>query len=173
MKETEFSFETCIDQEEHAMQIMNWRNDPTTLEQFYHHEPKNWETFWPEYRKEYLVASPRPVFARLKGARVAFLRFNLVSHPRNLPGLAVDISINVAPEARGKGIGTRVLVAIQGHLKSLGAVAIVAEVRQANTPSLKVFRKAGFEDLGIADITVPDTGEKIAICRFVCQLNGQ
>jgi len=163
-------FEICCENEDQAQQIMQWRNDPTTLQHFYHHEPKVWETFWVEYCDEYLTGGPRPVFALQNGERVAFLRFNTAAHPA---GSAVDISINVAPDARGRGVGARVLLAVRDHLIKQGVVAIIAEVRQANTASLKAFRKAGYESQGLADITVPDTGESVTVHRFVQFLGDQ
>ena len=41
-------FERCYPIEDHAKQVMEWRNDPITLSMFYHREPKIWSDFWIE-----------------------------------------------------------------------------------------------------------------------------
>ncbi len=172
MSEMGISFETCRPVEDHARAVMNWRNDPHTLSVSYHREPKTWETFWPEFRDTYFrhANTPACVFALEKGRRVGFVRFLPVSHPLGLKGRAVDISINLAPDCRGRGLGARVLSAVQDHLRRQGVDSIYAEVRQDNAASARVFAAAGFEPLGKAEKHVKDTGETCAILRFAAEL---
>lgn len=166
------SFESCRPMEAHARVAMDWRNDPKTLAVSFHREPKTWDSFWPEFRDTYFThdCHPAPLFALEDGHRVAFLRFRRVSHPESLAGLATDISINVAPTARGRGLGARILAAIQGHLTALGIDSVVAEVLRENAASHKAFIAAGFRSLGAATKRVADTGENHAIVRYVADL---
>src|SRR5258707_1999075 len=106
MSDFSLSFEICEPLTEHARLIMDWRNDPVTLSMSYHREPKVWESFWLEYQSSYLGERPGPVFLVDKGERVGFLRFRSVPHPTGLLGKVVDISINLAPDRRGKGLGS-------------------------------------------------------------------
>src|ERR1700733_1571661 len=103
------TLETCRPVEEHARQIMAWRNDPATLQMSFHRAPKLWDAFWSEYRDDYMVADPLPAFALERGRRVGFLRWRPVAHPEGLKGPCVDISIMVAPEERGRGLAQRIL----------------------------------------------------------------
>ena len=92
----------CVQKcEDHARLIMGWRNDPETLRQSFHTEPKVWEEFYPEFLEEYFCFPDLPpLFALMGGERVAFLRFRPVAHPEDLNRRCCDISINVIPEKR-------------------------------------------------------------------------
>jgi sialic acid synthase SpsE/RimJ/RimL family protein N-acetyltransferase len=170
MLDFSLSFETCEPTADHARQIMNWRNDPVTLLMSYHREPKVWDSFWQEYRQHYLSETPRPVFVLDKGKRVAFLRFKRTQHPNGLTGKTVDISIMVAPQRRGQGLGSATLQAASGYLLALGVDSVYAEVREENKASYRAFIRAGFTDLGLAKKQVSDTGETCNIHRFVEEL---
>lgn len=172
MRSRTVSFEACRVTEDDARQIMNWRNDPVTLAMFYHRDPKSWDRFWPEYRDRYFSHPdyPAPVFALHDGHRVGFLRFEPVPHPDGLRGRTVDVSINIAPEARGKGLGTAVLKAVLDHLSRQGIDTVYAEIRQENTASRKAFAAAGFAELGPFRKLVPDTGEQCDVIRFLAEL---
>lgn len=166
------SFVVCRPIEEHARQVMEWRNDPTTLAMFYHHEPKIWATFWPEFCNTYFVHAPAlpPLFALSHTQRIGFLKFSPVKHPNQLSGLTVDISINIAPTARGKGLGTRVLTACLNYLREQGVKSVYAEVLFHNTASIKAFHAAGFAAFLQTEKYIPDTGETHSIQCFLADL---
>jgi RimJ/RimL family protein N-acetyltransferase len=168
----EITFELCRPIEEHAKQVMVWRNDPSTLAVFFHRTPKNWDSFWPEYRDTYFTggAPLHPVFALVGGLRVGFLKFSRVSHPQGLTGLTVDISINLAREFRGKGLGTRILSAVLDHLNESGVDSVYAEILSGNLASIKAFAAAGFVSIGADSKSIPDTGETHSIVRFLADL---
>ncbi|MCC7016344.1 MAG: GNAT family N-acetyltransferase [Rhodospirillales bacterium] len=172
MAPSAISFESCLPIEAHAREVMAWRNDPETLANSYHRSPKAWDSFWPEFRDAYFAHDcfPPPVFALEDGKRCGFLRFQRVIHPGGLAGATVDISINVAPGARGRGLGVRVLQAVRDQLAAQGVDSVQAEVREENKASHKTFVAAGFTALGPARKRVPDTGEECAIVRYVAEL---
>jgi sialic acid synthase SpsE/RimJ/RimL family protein N-acetyltransferase len=154
------SFEICRPVQGDAELVMAWRNDATTLSMSFHQEPKEWQAFWPEFLDSYFVHSPvlDPVFALADGERVAFLRFRPVDHPQGLSGLTVDISINVAPHRRGRGVGKRVLIAAQRYLLGRGVESVYAEILSHNHGSARVFQAAGFSRIGERNKLVEDTG---------------
>jgi sialic acid synthase SpsE/RimJ/RimL family protein N-acetyltransferase len=166
------SFELCRPVEDHARLVMDWRNDPQTLAASFHQAPKLWESFWPEYRDRYFDAEPGPVFALLKGERIAFLRSVPILHPLGLSGIAVELSINVRAEARGQGLGPAILQAYAEFLCSQGVDSIIADVRADNIGSLQAFRRAGFTSAGLLDRPIPDTGEMATVERFLLELTG-
>jgi sialic acid synthase SpsE/RimJ/RimL family protein N-acetyltransferase len=170
MDSAAISFELCRPVEAHARLIMAWRNDPQALRVSFHRDPKVWDSFWLEYLYTYLAGPPLPVFAIANGERVAFLRFRPCPHPRGLAGRTVDISINVAPEARGKGVGIAALKAASDHLAAQGVDSIVAEIRTDNARSIETFRKAGYADLGESQKKIPDTGEVCPIFGLIAEL---
>jgi len=169
MSDAEILLENCHPVEEHARQVIAWRNDPVTLSMSYHRDPKSWESFWPEYRDGYFSHPeyPAPVFALREGRRIGFLRFESMEHPLGLGGRTVGVSINIAPEARGKGLGTAVLKAALSHLAMQGFDTVCAEVREENVASRKAFAAAGFRDLGPFRKLIADTGEQCTVIRFV------
>jgi sialic acid synthase SpsE/RimJ/RimL family protein N-acetyltransferase len=170
MSDFSLSFELCEAHPEHARLIMDWRNDPVTLSMSYHREPKVWESFWVEYRLAYLQETPRPVFLLDKGERVGFLRFRRTDHPQGLFGKTIDISINLAPDQRGRGLGSAALQAASSYLLGQGIDTVYAEIREENTASYRTFTRAGFVDLGLVTKKVPDTGETCSIYRLVYEL---
>ncbi len=166
------SFSHCLPIAEHAMQIMEWRNDPVTLSMFFHQDPKVWESFWPEFRKTYFVNVPNlhPVFAFEGNQRVGFLKFSPVKHPNDLTGLTVDISINLCPRVRGSGLGKKVLRECLKYLKDRGVDSVYAEVLAHNAASAKAFIGAGFRHLGPSTRFVSDTGESHQVECFVADM---
>jgi RimJ/RimL family protein N-acetyltransferase len=161
------AFEPCRPVADQARLIMDWRNDPTTLAQSYHHEPEQWASFWPKFRDRWCPERPPPVLAHHAGQPVGFLRFHPVAPPADRPGPCVEISINLAAAARGRGLGTAVLRAAGDWLRLAGIATVLAEVRRDNRPSLRAFTAAGYHCLGPAEKLVADTGEQAAIVRFV------
>ncbi len=164
------SFESCRPVEAHARLVMAWRNDAGTLAASFNRAPKRWEGFWPEFRDEYFRNLPAPVFALDEGKRVGFLRFRPVRHPLGFTGACVDISIMIAPEERGRGLGAAILKEVAGYLRAAGIDTVYAEIREGNAASLKAFKAAGYEYLGPGEKLVEDTGERARIDRLVSEL---
>lgn len=168
----QISFETCRPVDEDARQVMVWRNDPTTLAMSYHSEAKQWDSFSVEFKTGYFGQNdnPFPAFALLNGRRVAFVRFQPAAHPHGHAGRTVEISINLAPDQRGRGLGRRILAAALVELRRQGVDSVTAEVRRENTASRRAFAAAGFASLGEADKVVADTGERCVIERYLAEL---
>ena len=71
---------------------------------------------------------------------------------------------------RGRGLGREVLIRAQTYLKTKNLRTVLAEVRADNVPSRRVFQKAGFDTLGLADRLVRDTGEICRVESFIARL---
>jgi N-acetylneuraminate synthase len=170
------SLEVCQPVEEHARKVMEWRNDPISLAMSYHHSPKIWESFWPEFRDTYFghPCLP-PMFLCAQGKRIAFLRYQPARHPEGTKnGRAVDIAINVAPAARGRGFGRAAIELGSRYLsRTAGVDCVVAEVRVENEGSRRCFLGAGFRQLGEAEKVVSDTGELCRIILFIHDLTSR
>ncbi|MGE5545974.1 MAG: GNAT family N-acetyltransferase [Solirubrobacterales bacterium] len=171
MPEPVLSLEPCRPVEEHARLVMDWRNDAQTLAMFYHHTPKRWDGFWPEFRDTYFThpALP-PLFLCADGTPVAFLRYQPAEHPLGAPGRTVDVSINVSPQARGCGYGRTALVHGADFLRRVGIDHVVAEIRTENAASRQAFLSAGYRLLDETDKVVADTGERCRIARYLLDL---
>lgn len=168
----QLSLEICRPIETHARIVMDWRNDPHTLAMFYHHDAKTWDSFFQEFRDDYFSdPSLLPMFVRCDGELVAFIRYQQAQHPAGENGRAVDVSINVAPGARGRGIGSAALRLGSNYLRNTAGVdCVIAEVRQENIQSCRAFTAAGYREMGEAEKLIGDTGERCRIVRFVHDL---
>ena len=69
-----------------------------------------------------------------------------------LSRLAADeaeiLSVAVAQPRRGRGIATALLKRHLGRLAGLGARAVFLEVDEDNEPALRLYRRAGFREVG-------------------------
>jgi sialic acid synthase SpsE/RimJ/RimL family protein N-acetyltransferase len=158
-------FEYAAKNENDARLILQWRNNPQTLGMSFHKAAKTWESFYKEFAKSYFAFPDLPpLFATVEGKRVAFLRF------RPLPNHSCDISINVAPEFREKGLGTKILKEIQDFVHTQGYQTLIAEIRVENKVSCKAFEAAGFKLLEETKKEIFDTGEIVPIYRYSVSL---
>lgn len=61
------------------------------------------------------------------------------------------VSIILAPDARGKGFGLRLLSLLASSGRAEGLSALVAEVHSENTASISLFRACGYVETGLVD----------------------
>lgn len=158
---------------EHAELIFNWRNDPVTRANSYHSEPKHWDSFREEYYSTYfLFPDLPPLFGQFEGEFVAFLHFDPVADfaykGKGRRRRCCSISINLAPHARGKGIGSSLLKMIKFWIKQQGYEALYAEVKVDNLISQKAFLKAGFNKLEECNVMI-DNSNEVSIIRYVAE----
>jgi len=147
-----------------ARLALAWRNDPHTRRMSFHQEPRDWDGFWADWLR-WMSEAPGPVFAVSAGERAGFLRFAPMEDPE-VRGRWVELSINVAPEARGRGLGLACLTTADALLRRAGVEAAFAEVRTENAASRRLFEAAGYACLGEA-VKAVDTGEQAAIVRYL------
>jgi ribosomal protein S18 acetylase RimI-like enzyme len=76
---------------------------------------------------------------------VAFARWTVVE----AAGEAELLRIAVAPEARGRGLGRRVLEASQIDLQILGVEELHLEVRDSNATAQSLYRACGWREVGL------------------------
>lgn len=168
------TLELVANDEDCARILMNWRNDPVIRENSLHCEAKDWESFWPEFIESYAADCRAPVYFILnKGERAGYIRFRRIPNDSGRGLQDVDISIGLAAQHRGKGIGPRAIELSRGIARSLGYHRIVAEVKVGNSRSRTAFEKAGFIFRDTKLKTVPDTGEKVEIYSLVADLTRQ
>lgn len=174
MVEANVSFEIVNRSDDESLRlVMQWRNDVDTRKQSFDQEPKEWPKFRTEFLREYSNDPSLPCFfALVAGRRVAFIRFrrlkdlNGSSAQQALPYPSVDVSINVAPEERARGLGKLILSRIGELLLALGICSALAEIKVGNDTSERVFKAAGFEFLDCVD-RITKSGEICRVNRLV------
>ncbi|MBA2727572.1 MAG: GNAT family N-acetyltransferase [Parachlamydiaceae bacterium] len=163
-------FELAAMDVDDARLVMEWRNDPATLQGSFHSEPKHFDTFLEDYREYFAFPELPPLFVLDDGKRAAFLRFEPVESPSYVKRRCCEISIIVSPEFRGRGIGTASLSEIKSWIKQQGYDELYAEVKCNNPISQKTFEKAGYSQLPEAIKYLDDSGDEVPICRYVAIL---
>lgn len=122
-----------------APEILRWRNDPLVRAMSRTGEPitEGAHLAW------YTAACRDPGRMLLIGCRgdrsIGMVRFD------HRPPSAWEASIVLAPEARGRGVGVDLLALGLGRLESLqGPTVVLAEIRDSNPASIRVFESLGF-----------------------------
>lgn len=171
VKKEQIGFEIVRPIEPHARQVMEWRNDPFTLEASFHQGKKMWDDFWVEFCRDYFsFPTFPPVFLLYEGCRVGFLRFRSIDVDQTPQRKCCEVSINIAPEFRGKGIGKQGLLQLSDLAKEKGFDDLYAEVKSENIASHKVFLSAGYQDLGKQEKLIEGVGEVVMINQYVARL---
>jgi GNAT superfamily N-acetyltransferase len=68
--------------------------------------------------------------------------------PDDEPGVAKLISMWVSPAARGRGVGDRLLAAVEQWARQAGAGALKLLVYEGNANARALYRRAGFTETG-------------------------
>ena len=122
-----------------------WANDPATRQAALNTDTIAWE----EHRSwlDQKLTSPDAKFwvaASEADQPLGCIRFDTTDNWES-----AKLSYTVAPEARGLGIGRRMVEAGVARIQSEHAgLRILAEVRTANTPSLRIFRGLSWQETG-------------------------
>lgn len=138
-----------------AAQLLAWRNDPATRAMSITDGEVS-----PQDHAAWLgktLSSPdRKLFvAESGGQAIGQIRLDRTA------GATWEISITVAPTARGKGYSPAMLRAAEAPAKELGGKRLVAVIKKGNESSVRAFKGAGY--YGFADYT--RQGVKLERCE--------
>jgi RimJ/RimL family protein N-acetyltransferase len=123
-----------------ARLLHEWRNDPETRRNSRHSEIISWETH-EAWFAESLVSAERAIWiCEERSQPVGVVRAD--ANPNGW-----ELSWTVAPEARGRGLGSQMLKQFVTTLDG----SLVAVIRAGNTPSAKIAAAAGLVRVGPAD----------------------
>jgi L-amino acid N-acyltransferase YncA len=104
-----------------------------------------------EERAEWLAARGRrhPVIVAVDGggAVLGWASLNSFS-PRAAYDLVADVSIYIARSARGRGVGTALMAALEDRARAEGYHKLVLGVFPHNAPAIALYRSRGFETVG-------------------------
>jgi UDP-2,4-diacetamido-2,4,6-trideoxy-beta-L-altropyranose hydrolase len=133
--------------EDDCFLIWEWANDPETRQVSFSSEPIAWETHQEWYART--VRAPNSFFyigSNASGDPVGQIRFQL-------DGQRATVSVSLAKEARGKGLGAALIVCgVTQFLHDSDAEIVDAYVKPDNNKSVKTFTTADFVDAGIAEV---------------------
>ncbi|MBN1613901.1 MAG: N-acetyltransferase [Deltaproteobacteria bacterium] len=103
---------------------------------------------WQEWRSGKM--NPCSIVAREKGRTVGWAALNPVSNRSCYTGVA-EVSLYVAQESRGRGLGSQLLRSLIDKSEACGVWTLQAGIFPENEASLHVHRKHGFRDVGIRE----------------------
>lgn len=120
--------------------VFGWANDPVARAASFSCAQISWDDHLAWFAAQLDREDRHPFMAELTGEAVAFVRLDAdISRPR-----ICTISINVAPEARGRGLGVAVIEAATSVAGGLEFVSICALIRPDNLASRRAFARAGY-----------------------------
>ncbi|MBS4168286.1 GNAT family N-acetyltransferase [Parachlamydia sp. AcF125] len=158
--------------ENQARLVMQWRNDPVTRHMSFNQEMKKWGDFLQEFQDRYFVCPELPsLFILVEGVRAGLLSFHPISHPQGKALSCCEISIQIAPEYRGKGVGSQALIAIHPWILQQGFQTVYAAVKEENLASQKMFLKAGYHPIGHSEKILHDSPMSVPIIHYLIELS--
>jgi RimJ/RimL family protein N-acetyltransferase len=138
--------------------LLAWANDPLTRAAGFHPRPIE-----PEEHRAWLAERLASSSSRLLIGLADGQPFGQIRLERAEDGVA-EVSIAIAPEARGRGLGRQLLdtgLAAALADRSFAVSAFVARIRPGNVASIRLFGGAGFDE---AERTLVD-GEACTVLR--------
>jgi RimJ/RimL family protein N-acetyltransferase len=130
-----------------AEPVWRWRNDPETRRFSFDPSAIPWDAHQQWFASTLARADRRLYVVVADGAARGVVRLDIA-------GDAAEVSIHLAPESRGLGVGTAALRAVADLAFSrLGIARLVGSIKPDNRPSLRAFVKAGFSLDGDAAVT--------------------
>lgn len=119
--------------------LWGWRNDPVTRQMSRTTDELPWENHQAWYAKAAIDPKKTLLLAQEQNNSVGMVRFD------TMDATSAEISINLNPAIRGKGLGRRMLSAACAYAwESLKLARIYAEIKPENIPSMKLFEGIGF-----------------------------
>ena len=95
-----------------------------------------------------MIAQDWPMYCAVEGDRVLGW-IDII--PVDIPECAHrgTLGIGLVPEARGRGIGRRLMAAALDHARQIGLSKVELTVYESNEAALALFRHQGFEPIGV------------------------
>jgi len=141
--------------------LWRWRNDPVTRRASFDRReiPLEEHTRW--FERSLGLRERRLWIVTAEGADVGVVRLDL-------EGRAATVSVVLAPDARGRGLGPAALGALAAEaFGPLGVATLRAHVRRDNRASLAAFRRAGYTTAartrGAVELVLTAPGRRLAL----------
>lgn len=126
--------------EEDIQALWIWRNDPQTVVASLSKSKVGWEEHVRWFR-DVLCDRSRDLLILQEGDEaIGMIRLDQDDET------AAEVSINIAPEHRGEGLGAGALALAVQWAKARGIPVLRAQVRAENDISLRAFARAGFAE---------------------------
>lgn len=141
--------------------VWRWRNDPETRRASFHSAPVTLDEH-SRWFEDILRRPDRRLYVlQADGADAGVVRLDMA-------GQQARVSINIAPEWRGRGVGTRGLRALSREaFGGLGLGRLVAEVKAENAASRAAFARAGYAIAREGDPVIMARTERLRVIAAI------
>jgi len=117
--------------------VLAWANDPETRDASFHCEPIS-EAAHNVWFAESLAGARSLYIIERDGTPIGLARLDMLEVNEAV------VSLTIAPEHRGQGLGAAALTALTHEAAALGVPRLLAKIRKTNTRSRRTFEHAGF-----------------------------
>jgi RimJ/RimL family protein N-acetyltransferase len=115
-----------------ALDVLAWRNDPLTRDMSRAQDPIDEAGHLAWFGQAIADPNRTLLIGELGGEKIGMVRFDRAEE--------TEVSINMNPRFRGRGLGYELLMAALAQARG----SIVAEIREENLASQRLFERAGF-----------------------------
>jgi RimJ/RimL family protein N-acetyltransferase len=130
--------------------VFTWANDPITRAVSFSSAAIAWADHVAWFEQQLARSDRNVLIASADRDPVAVVRLD------RLDAATCVISINVAPTARGRGLGTAALLAATAYAAKLGFTRIRALIRPDNAASVRAFTAAGYAQVDTTTVADQD-----------------
>ena len=133
---------------EDAALLLTWANDPDTRAASFHPAPISDADHAAWLHRNLATPTTRLMIGEVDGEAVGQVRLD------RLPDGTAEISISIAPDRRGRGLGGRLLanaIATGSADSELAVKRYTARIRVENDASVRLFEGAGFKLRGVGE----------------------
>lgn len=130
---------------EDAEVVYIFRSDPEVLKNsLTFTKNTSFEVFYPRFlATHFTIKALPPLFILMEGEKVGLIRFDRASGIQ-----AVEISIVLRPDSRGKGLAKKAIKEVVDWVRDQGFSVVIAKIKHFNIASINVFEQAGFKKIG-------------------------
>jgi RimJ/RimL family protein N-acetyltransferase len=121
--------------------IWKWRNDETTRKNSFNSKFIGFEEHQEWFKKKLEDEKTKVIIIELDRRAIGVVRFDM-----NFDDDSAEISINLAPEERGKNYGTIAIMELSNFVLENYVAKVVAKIKYTNRASIKAFSNAGFKE---------------------------
>jgi len=128
-----------------SQDLFDWRNDPQTRAVSLSTDEVTWDGHVRWFEAS-LANERRRIYICTSNLDDSEQAIGMVRFDEDEVGTSAEVSINLNPQARGRGLGYPSLVSGISAFTAerSGVIRIVAKIRATNAASLAIFTKAGF-----------------------------
>ena len=123
-------------------EVYAWRSDPISVSMFCSASIPSYEE-----HKDWFNSSLNSAERTLYIGQMGSIKIGVCRFDRNSRRGSAEVSINMNPACRGKGLGKKFLELSIEHFRHANRDDLTAKIKPENEASLKIFKSCGFQEI--------------------------